>query len=510
MTSFGNEGRKWANLGDAIWDGPGEHIAIEFGGPRNVTRVTYTEFRTRVTAIAAWLEGRTEESESVAIIGRNSPTWLTAFFAVMSTGRVAVPLSHKAPEAALRAMIVDANARQVLVDEASSIQPANARGLEVQSLASLPSTPMHSPLGRSRPTRPGDLAMILYTSGSTGGPKGVELSHGSHLWVQSVLLDGADDAGTVLVAAPLYHMNALSNAQTTLARGATLRLLPSFDADAFIDAIDEGATSVTGVPPMFALVLGRADETGHGPFDAVNDVFIGSAPASEQLLAAIEEAFPHARVAFRYGTSESGPIAFADHPDGLPTPRGSVGVPHPTVRLRLVDTQGQETPSGGVLEISCPGLMNGYRHRPDLSAAITMDGYYHTNDVFDVDKNGFFRFRRRSDDVLVVGGENIAPQAVAQVLESHPDVLQAAVVGIPDAVKGAKPWAEVVLRPRATVNGQDLRDFALAHLEPNAAPRGVFVVPRLPLSTSNKVDLRMVEARIVERLKTTSNPPAQA
>jgi acyl-CoA synthetase (AMP-forming)/AMP-acid ligase II len=408
-----------------------------------------------------------------------------------------VPVSYRAPAAVQRDVIADAGVTLVLVGDGAA--PFDAPDLTVLHLSDLPTTSDAPFAGRERETRPTDVGMILYTSGSTGGPKGVELSHGSHLWVQSVLLRGAGEDGTVVVAAPLYHMNALANAQQTLARGATLALLPAFDADLFIESTESGADSVTGVPPMFALALDRAEALGHGPFEAVTNVFVGSAPASDQLLARIEAAYPNAEVAFRYGTSESGPVAFGAHPDGLPVPRGSVGYPSADVDLRLVGADGRVVPSGGILEVSCGGLMNGYRGRDDLHP-ITPDGYYHTKDIFDVDEDGFYFFRRRSDEVIVVGGENIHPQAVAEVLEQHPDVVQAVVVGLPDVVKGMKPWAEAVLRPGATTTGADLRAFALEHLEPNAAPRAVHVVDALPLSTSNKVDARAVADRIAARL----------
>jgi acyl-CoA synthetase (AMP-forming)/AMP-acid ligase II len=299
-----------------------------------------------------------------------------------------------------------------------------------------------------------------------------------------------------LVAAPLYHMNALAVCQAALAQGDTIILLPGFTAASYIAAASaHRATTLTSVPTMMAMMLRERDALARTDLSSVRAVRMGSAPVSPALIAAVREAFPRALITNGYGTTEAGPIVFAPHPDGKPTPDLSLGVAHPQVRLRLVAVEDRDADEG-VLQMRCPALMNGYHNLPEATArAMTADGYYMTGDVFRRDVDGFYYFVGRADDMFVSGGENVYPGEVEKMLERHPDIHQAAVVPIDDELKFKKPVAFVVKRPGAMLGEDEVRGFALANAAPYLHPRRVWFVDEMPLAGTNKIDRRALADR---------------
>jgi acyl-CoA synthetase (AMP-forming)/AMP-acid ligase II len=345
--------------------------------------------------------------------------------------------------------------------------------------------------------KPDEPAMFLYTSGSTGTPKGVVLSHQSHIWVVETRLAPGLDRHRYLIAAPLYHMNALALAKLACAAHATIVMLPQFNARAYIEAIGRyRATWLTAVPPMIAMMLRETEALARADLSSVEFIRMGSAPVSASLMEAIHRALPQAAVTNAYGTTEAGPVVFGPHPKGLAQPETSVGYPHPKVALRLAGG-GDE----GVLEMKCPALMTGYHNRPDVTPPFTPDGFYITGDVFRRDADGFHYFAGRTDDMFVSGGENIYPADVERMLERHPDVAQAAVVPIDDDIKGMKPVAFVIAKQGRSPSESDLKTFALANAPAYQHPRFVWFVDELPLASTNKVDRaalhREAEKRVV-------------
>ena len=342
--------------------------------------------------------------------------------------------------------------------------------------------------------------MFLYTSGSTGTPKGVVLSHQSHIWVVETRLAPGLDRHRFLIAAPLYHMNALALSKLACAAHATIVLLPQFTARAYIAAIERyRCTWLTAVPPMIAMMLHEKELLTRTDLSSVEFIRMGSAPVSQSLMQAIHAALPQASVTNAYGTTEAGPVVFGPHPRGLPQPEMSVGYPHPKVEVRLVDVANRDAEQG-MLEMKCPAVMNGYHNRPSLKPPFTTDGFYITGDVFRRDADGFHYFVGRTDDMFVSGGENIYPADVERMLERHPDVAQAAVVPIDDDIKGQKPVAFVVPKPEHAPDAEEIKRFALANAPAYAHPRFVWFVDELPLASTNKIDRNLLHRMAAERV----------
>lgn len=485
------------NLGDLI--GPDidpEKVAIiDLGGARP-REFTYGRLNALANGVARALLSRgLARGDRVAILSANCAEYLAAVFGIMRAGLIAVPVNFKFPAETIAFIVKDASAAFIFCDEARRADcppaiPAVCFGKEFEAFAD------DGPFDAVRPvTR--EPAMFLYTSGSTGIPKGVVLSHQSHLWVVETRLKAQDiSRHRFLVAAPLYHMNALAVSQLVCAGGATMVLLPQFTAAAYIDAIETyRVTWVTAVPPMMAMMLREKERMARADLSSVEALRMGSAPVSESLMAALHAALPKAAITNAYGTTEGGPVVFGPHPKGLATPPLSVGFPVAGVEVRL---------NGGTLEMKSPATMNGYHNRPDLPSPIAKDGFYVTGDVFRRDADGFYFFVGRTDDMFVSGGENIYPSDVEHMLERHPDIAQAVVVPIEDDIKGMKPVAFVVAKAGRHLSEQAVKQYALKHAPAYQHPRSVWFLERLPLSSTNKIDraalMRLAGERIANQV----------
>ena len=216
-------------------------------------------------------------------------------------------------------------------------------------------------------------------------------------------------------------------------------------------------------------------------------------------MAQIRAAFPNARVVNVYGTTEAGPIVFGPDPRGRPKPDAALGWPQEGVELKLVDVQGREADEGDLWQRT-PAVMLGYLNDPERTARVlTPDGWYKSGDLFRRDANGCYWFVGRLDDMFVSGGENIFPAEVELVLARHPDVAQAAVVPVPDEIKGMKPVAFVVPRSGTRPTEDEIKRHVLANAPAYQHPRMVIFVPELPLAATNKVDRKELERVARER-----------
>jgi long-chain acyl-CoA synthetase len=489
------------NLGDLIVRDRdlAKTAIVDLGGEDAPRQFTFAELDAMANGVARALGKRgLKRGDRVALLSLNRAEYLAAYYGIMRAGLAAVPVNFKFPRDTIHFILRDAGVKFLFCDTPRTPDcppdiPSVAFGAAFENF--LDPGPFEAVVPQPR-----EPAMFLYTSGSTGTPKGVVLSHQSHIWVVETRLAPGLDRQRYLIAAPLYHMNALALAKLACAAHATIVLLPQFSAPAYIEAIGRYRCSfLTAVPPMMAMMLREAELLARTDLSSVAFVRMGSAPVSASLMAALRAALPQAAVTNAYGTTEAGPVVFGPHPQSLPQPELSVGYPHPQVALRLVDG-GDCNAEQGVLEMKCAGLMNGYHNRPEVPPPLTADGCYITGDVFRRDAEGFHYFVGRTDDMFVSGGENIYPADVERMLERHASVAQAAVVPIDDDIKGSKPVAFIIAKSGHAPSEDDVKQFALAHAPAYAHPRFVWFVEELPLASTNKLDRAALKKIAAEKL----------
>jgi acyl-CoA synthetase (AMP-forming)/AMP-acid ligase II len=494
------------NLGDLIRRDRdlSKTAIIDLGGEETPCEYSYAELDAMTMGVARALAKRGfRRGDRVAILSANRTEFIAAYFGIMRAGFVAVPVNSKFPRATIHYIIKDSGARLVFCDRPNRPHcPPNVPAVTFGDGDERGFDPFLDPgTFETVVPKPDEPAMFLYTSGSTGPPKGVMLSHQSHIWVLERRLAPDLDRHRYLIAAPLYHMNALGLAKLACAAHATNILLPRFEARAYIEAIGRfRATWLTSVPPMIAMMLRETETLARTDLSSVEFIRMGSAPVSAALMEATHRTFPNVKVANVYATTEAGPIVFGPHPKGLSQPAASIGYPRPEVQLRLVNGHDRNAVEG-VLEMKCPGVMLGYHNRPDIPSPITADGFYRTGDVFRRDENGFHYFIGRADDMFVSGGENIYPSDVERMLERHPDVGTALVVPIDDDIKGTKPVAFIIPKAGRKPSEAAIKQYALANAPAYQHPRFVWFIIELPLASTNKVDRDALRKLAHKRVK---------
>ena len=460
---------------------------------------TYGELDHWSGGVARYLESTGMEIGSrIAILSANRFEHVASYFGAMRAGFVAVPVNHKLSTEAIAYVLADSQCRLAFVDaERRALVPP---GLECIGF----DDPGAGGFAASiRPTafetvvpRPDEIAQILYTSGSTGLPKGVPLSHQGQLWFLNKPFPPGAELERHIVAQPLFHMNGLLAMKYAVRTSAQLVLMPTFDARLYTEALSRHRiTSVLAVPTMFARVLTEIAGRDDIDLSALKRVQLGSAPMTVAMLQRVQQAIPQAVVIAGYGTTEAGPSPFGPHPDGRPMPPLALGVEIAQSEVRLVDGP---SPDEGVLVMRNPTVMPGYLNLPDKTRQVLKDGWYYSGDVMRRDADGFYYFVGRADDMFVCAGENIYPGEVEKVLERHPGVQQAVVLPLPDEERSHVPVAFVVLRPGASVSAAELRRHALDNGPAYQHPRRIAFIAEMPWAGTNKIDRAQLARRAAE------------
>ncbi len=336
-----------------------------------------------------------------------------------------------------------------------------------------------------------DTAVILYTSGTTGEPKGAELTHGnltSNTEVACTDIIGATPDDVIFGGLPLFHAFGQAAAlNVAVASGACLTLLPRFDAEHALRIIaGHRVTVFEGVPTMYVALLHRPDRA---EFDisSLRRCISGGAALPVEVLRGFEEAFG-VPVLEGYGLSETSPVASFNFA-GRERKPGSIGTPIRDVRMRVVDKEDHEVPQSEVGEIVIrgPNVMKGYWHRPEAAAEAIRDGWFHTGDLARVDEDGYFYIVDRKKDLIIRGGFNVYPREIEEVLYEHPAVAEAAVIGVPHSALGEEVGAAVTLKPGAGTTAEALREYVKSQVAAYKYPRHVWIEEELPKGPTGKI-----------------------
>jgi fatty-acyl-CoA synthase len=442
--------------------------------------VTYGELEDGATRLERWLRGRgLARGDRVATLTGNSPEHVALFFACARIGLILAPLSWRLAPAELAYQLDDAEPALFLVeDEHTSLASESGHTHEPLSI------PTEGGIAPGNDAQDDDPLLLVYTSGTTGRPKGALLTHANCFWTNLSfdLATGVSGDDVVLQVLPQFHCGGW-NVQSLLAwwKGATVVLEQSFDAARCLALIAEKrVTTMMGVPANY-LFLAQDPSFDGANLSSLRSAVVGGAAMPEALLEAWHER--GVDIVQGYGLTEAAPNVLCLPPEDAMRKLGSAGKPYPHVDVRLSDE--------GELQVRGPNVFAGYWRDAEASANAFADGWLRTGDVAERDEEGFYRIRGRLKDMYISGGENVYPAEVENVLHEHPSVVDAAVVGVPDDRWGEVGVAFVVAG--SEVDGEELVEFVRARLARFKAPKAVRFVEELPRSAMGKVakdDLR--------------------
>ena len=478
--------------------------------------MTYAELEQRINRVANGLISLgVERSERVLVIFENDIRFPEVLLGIVRAGAVAVPVNFKFPPPQHIDLARDCGSRIIFgsAGMAESVLACLADGVaEVGIVVDADRGPLRSYedwLASSSSERcdhgsaGGDVCIQAYTSGSTGRPKGVLLAHRGLLRNAQLLAESnrIDENSRVLLSTPLFHMNATgAGLLPCLSQGGSVVILKEFDAERVIDAIEtHGCTYTTGVPATYKLILDAARQRTQVDVSSLDFIAVGSAPMTRALLDELVQTLPGVDVIEGYGLTESGPI-ITMNPRGR-NKLGTIGPALPGFECKVIGSDGNILPQGEAGELVVRSVCNalGYYNRPDAQAERFRDGWVYTGDIVACDPDGWYTFRGRVDDQMQVGGENVFPAEVENILASHPEVRDVCVVPVPHEVKGQVPVAFVVRNVGSKLGEKELIDYYLERGPAYSHPRHIYFIDEMPLLGTGKTDLQALVRQALER-----------
>jgi long-chain acyl-CoA synthetase len=494
-------------------------------------RMSYGELEAASNRVAnALVSMGIEPGDKVALNCPNLPYFPVVYYGIVKTGAAVVPLCVLFKPRELAYHLADSDAKAVIVFEGTPELPMGLRTKEafdqvdackdliVITKAMTDASPFdgHRTLGEIMfpqpdtfdiyPSDPNDTAAILYTSGTTGQPKGAELTHLNLLTnvtttylIHLPVLDFTDgEQKTALITLPLFHTTGQTvQMNTNLYAGNRVVLLPRFEPLSTLEAMErERVNFWVGVPTMYWALLKYAEETGFDISrikDSMKVCSSGGAPMPVEVMKAFEERFG-VRVLEGYGLSETSPLACFNH-FSRPAKPGTVGQAILGVDVRCFDDDDNEVPPGtrGEIVIRGPNVMKGYYKRPEDTAAAFRNGWFHTGDIGVIDDEGYVAIVDRKKDMILRGGYNIYPRELEEVIMTHPKVSLCAVIGVPDAKMGEEVKAFVVLKAGDEMSDDEFTAWCKEQFAANKYPRFVEFRDELPIGGTGKIFKRALK-----------------
>jgi long-chain acyl-CoA synthetase len=477
------------------------------------TVLTYMDLDQRSARVAGLLAARgIRPGDRVAIMLPNVPEFAVLYYGVLRAGGIVVPMNPLLKAREVSYYLGDSGARLIFAwhgyaDEARAgadtmVTGADAKPSGVDCLVvdgsfeeSLTAPPATGVVSRSE----SDTAVILYTSGTTGQPKGAELTHANLATNAAVaakdLFQLAPD-DVILAGVPLFHsFGQTCGLNSAVSAGCCLTLVPRFTPDKVLEVLARDRVTVfQGVPTMYVALLGAAGAYDLYDLPSLRVCVSGGAALPVDVLRGFETAFG-CMVLEGYGLSETSPVASFNHPDRKRKP-GSIGTPIQGVEMRLIDEHGRDVAPGQVGEIVICGhnVMKGYWRRAEATAQAVPDGWFRTGDLARIDDEGYFFIVDRKKDLIIRGGYNVYPREIEEVLYEHPAVVEVAVVGIPDTALGEEVGAAVVLEPGAIETAEDIQAYVKSQVAAYKYPRRVWLVEALPKGPTGKILKREIRS----------------
>jgi long-chain acyl-CoA synthetase len=466
--------------------------------------LTYGELDDLSARLATLLGERgMERGDRVGVMLPNVPEFPIAYYGVLRAGGIVVPMNVLLKRREIDFYLADSGTKLLLAwhgfaeEAAAGAADAGTELIEVEPEAFAATLAALGPSLGPVDTDAEDTAVILYTSGTTGKPKGAALSHrnldqNSEIASRTTLEVGAGDV--VLGALPLFHSFGQTVAMNASMRvGACLTLVPKFDpAEALATMARDGVTHFYGVPTMYGALLHHSDRESVDT-SALRICMTGGASMPVEVLHGFEEAFD-TELMEGYGLSETSPVACSGHPGQVRKP-GSIGTPLEKVEMRIVDEDGSEVAQGEVGEIVIRGhnVMLGYWERPEATAEAIRDGWFHSGDLGRIDEDGYFYVVDRKKDMIIRGGYNVYPREVEELLYEHPAIREAAVLGVPHDEWGEEIGAAIVLEPGEELAPEEISAWARERIAAYKYPRVVWFLEELPKGPTGKIVKREIE-----------------